>query len=102
MEDEAELVLAHNPGQDDSTRRPAGDVEARWCDRRRGQGEPFRLRVAPAGGCLADRKGCKGCAVGGGTLEPCEVWARRTTPVVVRRTGVMDKAFSAANDRIQL
>src|SRR5215831_14460390 len=99
MENEAELVLAQNPGQDDSARRPEGHVEARWLDRRRGQGEPLRLRVAAPSSRLADRKGCKGCALGGGTLEPCDFGPRRTTLGVARRTAVMFHAVRSASDR---
>ena len=44
-------------GQDDSARRAACDVQARWFDRRRGQREPRCLRVATAGRCGPHREG---------------------------------------------
>jgi hypothetical protein len=40
------LVPRLDRRQDDSARRAARDVEARWFDRRRGEGQPRRLRVA--------------------------------------------------------
>ena len=49
VEDEAELVPRVDRRQDDSARRAARDVQARWLNRRRGQGQSRGLRVAAAG-----------------------------------------------------
>ena len=64
VEDEAELVPRGHRGQDDSARRAARDVEARWFDGCRGQGQSRRLRVAAAGCCGDHREGRERGGVG--------------------------------------
>ncbi len=64
VEGEAKLVPRGDRRQDDSARCAARDVQARWFDRRRGQGESCGLRVAAAG-CRGDhREGRTRCGLG--------------------------------------
>ena len=49
VEDEAKLVPRVDRRQDDSARRPARDVQARWLNGRRSQRQSRRLRVPTAG-----------------------------------------------------
>ena len=57
VEDEAKLVSRVDRRQDDSARRAACHVQARWFDRRRSQGQSRHLRVAAAGRCGPHREG---------------------------------------------
>ena len=49
--------LVSDGGQDDSARRAARDVEARWFNRGGGKGQSRGLRVPTEGGCRADCEG---------------------------------------------
>ena len=68
LEDQAELLPGRDRRPDDPSRRAAADVEARGRDGGRGQGEPLRLRVAAAGGRVADREGGEGREARVGTV----------------------------------
>ncbi len=61
---EAQLVPRLDRRQDDSARCAARHVKACRVDRRRGERQPRRLRLAAEGCCLADREGCQRCSCG--------------------------------------
>jgi pimeloyl-ACP methyl ester carboxylesterase len=69
--DEADLVPAHDTGQDDPAGRTASHVAAGRRHRHRGGGEPLRLRVAAGDGGGAHRAGRRrmtGCSRRSGTF----------------------------------